>query len=108
MSAFHQARMPGWITFGPDDNRIGWIQRKPQHWLMFIFTALGNTQGHAESVDSERNGDGWLNVVLSPAEFGGSAIDMRGEIDGAATNAIAQTLAHVQAVTSISPARGTP
>lgn len=109
MLVFHQARMPGWITFGPDENRIGWIQRKPQHWLTFIFTGLGNAQGtHAGTVDSERNGDGWLNIVLSPAEFGGSAIEVRGEVDIAATDAIARALVQLQAVISIIPAREAP
>ena len=101
--------MPGWITFGPDENRIGWIQRKPQHLLTFIFAGLGNaTGGNVLNVDSERNGNGWLNVVLSPLEFGGSAIEVRGEVDIAATDAIARALVHLQAVISISPAQEAP
>lgn len=90
--------MPGWITFGRYGSRIGWIQRKPRHWLVVLILGfLSGSHGHIEGVDTERNGDGWRNVVVEPLAFGGCLIDIRGEVDQPANDAIHQLLTTLQA-----------
>lgn len=96
-SALERIEAPGWLTAGWANDRIGWIQRVPQGWGMGLLALFGWLLRTPPMVDPDRNGDGWLTIVIAPNQrSAGSVIDVRGEINERMDDAVWGTLTDLE------------
>ena len=74
----------GWGSYADASMRRGWVQHRQRKGLMFglqlMSTVFGS--GGSGSVDVQRPGTGWLNLVVLPDVSGrGSTIEVRADLD---------------------------